>query len=79
MLVKKQAGVDCMTIADSDRQDAARVSVRLTSADMRRLERIQEILQVRKGASVRVTQRTVIAEALEIAEKELTRRLPKKD
>lgn len=64
---------DSMQLSDSDVQGDYRVSVRLTRDDFERLERIQQILQAKKGRSVRVTQRSVIVEALEMCERELTR------
>lgn len=43
--------------------------VRMSEADMARIASLQEWLQERKGKTVRVTQKTVILEALEELEK----------
>ena len=62
-----------MTIDDEEQQTEYRVSIRLTKEDFDRLERLREMLQAKKGRTVRVTQRTVVIEAMEVYERELTR------
>jgi len=62
-----------MSLSDNEQLKDYRVSVRLTRDDFERLERLQELLQARKGRTVRITQATVIMEALEVLERELTR------
>lgn len=63
-----------MPLSDNEGTKSYRVSVRMTQADFERLERLQQLLQARKGRTVRVTQATVIMEALEVFEKEATRK-----
>ncbi len=63
-----------MSLSDNEHLKSYRVSVRMSKEDYERLERMQQLLQQRKGRTVRVTQATVIMEALEVFEKESTRR-----
>ena len=63
-----------MSMSDNESTKAYRVSVRLSKEDFERLERMREMLQNRKGRSVRVTQASVLIEALELFEKENTRK-----
>lgn len=63
-----------MALSDNDERKEYRVSVRLSKGDYERLERMRDLLQTRKGRSVRVTQATVIVEALEMFEKENSRK-----
>ena len=63
-----------MSMSDNEQQKSYRVSVRMTKADFDRLERLRELLQTQAGRTVRVTQATVIMQALEVFEKEKTRK-----
>ena len=63
-----------MSLSDNESQKSYRVSVRMSKEDYERLERLQELLQLQTGRTVRVTQATVIMQALEMFEKEKTRK-----
>ena len=57
-------------MTDDDKKQY-RLSVRMEQEDFEKLEHLRSILRKRKGRSVRVTQRTVIIEALNSLEKSL--------
>jgi hypothetical protein len=55
----------------SDPKKEYRISVRVDQEDYTRLESLRSLLKQKKGRSVRVTQRTVIVEALTFLEQHL--------
>lgn len=63
-----------MSMSDNEQTKSYRVSVRMTKDDYERLERLRVLLQSQAGRTVRVTQATVIMQALEVFEKEKTRK-----
>jgi len=56
-------------MADDNASLTRSLTVRMSQEDMDRIESLRDWLQERKGKSVRVSQRTVILDALEELEK----------